>query len=750
MDGDWRPSFCSLWSIVILYFPSLLQLIHFKKVSMTNYSNRKSSSEQECEKAIVPKEEILDFELPSDAAFSGHFGNNAASSSGSNTRSDLIGMGFLPSLVDKVIEQKGEGDVELLLEALLSHSGSQKSDSGSSDSLDSLFDDKDESSPPKVSNIIQPKEEPDLADGLDEGKRASLLMMNFSPNEVEFAIDKLGEDAPINDLVDFIIAAQVAVKLENDIGDSTTHGDEEKDEDANDEKLYGTMEKTLRLLEMGFSENQVSWAIEKFGSRAPIGDLADSIVAYQISDDCYKENKCSAHSNHSRTGVGSRFFATGSYDSVKVENEEFHPHTVSQSRDCNAANNFLGKRPKQEYNDDDSNVVPTAVPQFRAFRHVAFEEKRKGKRPRQEYVDNSSTFLDQTWMEEKVDPIIGNLEMSKPFKSNPCKSVNRMMAKPPYFFYGNIVNLAYDSWAKISQFLYGLEPEYVNTQLFSALNRREGYVHNLPTENRFHILPKPPMTVEDAIPHTKKWWPSWDTRKQLTCICSETSGISQLCDRLGRVLSDSRGLLSSEQQRDVLHQCRSLNLVWVGRYKLSPTEPEYLERILGYPLNHTQVAESSLTERLLSLKFCFQTDTLGYHLSALKSMYPGGLTVFSIFSGIGGAEVALHRLGISLKGVVSVETNATKRKILRRWWENTGQTGQLEQIEDVHKLTSTKLESLMKKFGGFDLIICQHPCSDSISKISPQSDSLPGFDFSLFYEFVRVLQRVRTMSERKK
>lgn len=35
-------------------------------------------------------------------------------------------------------------------------------------------------------------QEPDLADGLDEGKRASLLMMNFSPNEVEFAIDKLG------------------------------------------------------------------------------------------------------------------------------------------------------------------------------------------------------------------------------------------------------------------------------------------------------------------------------------------------------------------------------------------------------------------------------------------------------------------------------------------------------------------------------------------------------------------------------
>lgn len=36
-----------------------------------------------------------------------------------------------------------------------------------------------------------------------------------------------GEDAPINDLVDFIIASQISVKLENDV--DTTHGDEEKE-----------------------------------------------------------------------------------------------------------------------------------------------------------------------------------------------------------------------------------------------------------------------------------------------------------------------------------------------------------------------------------------------------------------------------------------------------------------------------------------------------------------------------------------
>ncbi|KAM1066254.1 hypothetical protein ACFX1X_021959 [Malus domestica] len=709
-----------------------------------SFRKRKSSSEREYEKAIVTKEEILDYELHSDPTFSGHFGNNVASSSGSNLRSDLIGMGFSPSLVDKVIEEKGEGDTEVLLETLLSYPDSRKSDSGSSDSLDSLFDDKDASSAPEIPNIAEPKEEPDLPDGLNEEKRASLLMMNFSLDEIEFAIDKLGEDAPINDLVDFIFAAQTAVKLENDI-DDTTHGGEEKNEDVNDEKLYGTMEMSLRLLEMGFTENQVSWAIEKFGSGAPISELADSIFKYQISGNYYEETKYSAPS---RSATGSRFYATGSYDSVKVENEEFYPHTVSQSRGGILANN-LGKRPKQEFIGDDSNVIPNAVPQFRSSRQAAFEEKRRGKRPKQEYVDNSNSFLDTTWMEEKVDPETGKVGIPKLFNNNPGKSVNQMVAKPPYFFYGNIVSLAYDSWAKISQFLYGLQPEYVNTQFFSALSRREGYVHNLPTEDRFRILPEPPMTIEDAMPHTKKWWPSWDTRKQVMCISSETSGVSHLCDRLGRMLSNSHGLPSSEQQRDILHHCRSSNLVWVGQHKLGPVEPEYLERILGYPTSHTQVAESSLVERLLSLKYCFQTDTLGYHLSALKSMYPEGLTVFSVFSGIGGVEVALHRLGIRLKGVVSVETSATKRKILRRWWEATRQTGQLEQIEDVQKLTSNKLENLMRKFGGFDFIICQQPCSDSISKLPPQSDFIPGFDFSLFYEFVRVLQRVRTMSERK-
>ncbi|KAI9088103.1 hypothetical protein K1719_030080 [Acacia pycnantha] len=50
-----------------------------------------------------------------------------------------------------------------------------------------------------------------------------------------------------------------------------------------------------------------------------------------------------------------------------------------------------------------------------------------------------------------------------------------------------------------------------------------------------------------------------------------------------------------------------------------------------------------------------KVDTVAYHLSVLKDMYPNGINLLSLFFGIGGAEVALYRLGIPIKNVVSVE-----------------------------------------------------------------------------------------------
>ena len=162
---------------------------------------------------MVPKPELLDFDVelqPPYATFSGNVGDNVASSSGSQLRSFFVGMGFQPSLVDKAIEENGDQNSDRLLEVLLSYSALQKSNSESSDSLESLFDDKDS---PEISTVNQPKEEIDEFGEFIDDKRSSLLMMNFSAEEVDFAISKLGDGASVPELVDFIFAAQIAKKL---------------------------------------------------------------------------------------------------------------------------------------------------------------------------------------------------------------------------------------------------------------------------------------------------------------------------------------------------------------------------------------------------------------------------------------------------------------------------------------------------------------------------------------------------------
>ncbi|KAK8710241.1 hypothetical protein V6N13_145575 [Hibiscus sabdariffa] len=92
--------------------------------------------------------------------------------------------------------------------------------------------------------------------------------------------------------------------------------------------------------------------------------------------------------------------------------------------------------------------------------------------------------------------------------------------------------------------------------------------------------------------------------------------------------------------------------------------------LLGFPKNHTREGGTNRKDRYKSLGNSFQVDTVAYHLSVLKDMFPSGINVLSLFSGIGGAEVALHRLGISLKNIVSVEMSEVNRHIIRTINEN--------------------------------------------------------------------------------
>ncbi|KAI3892597.1 hypothetical protein MKW92_037015 [Papaver armeniacum] len=571
--------------------------------------NQSSSSEEEWKIKFKSEEEFCVGSSSSAAATTSRRPvevNPPPSSSSSSQRHKFIEMGFSPALVDRVLSENDQGDnnFEVLLESLFQYSAATQN--VKSDRISSPITD-DDSDFELDGAELEVKSE--------EDRRGYLLAMNFSVNEVDSAIERLGEDAPVNELVDYIVAAQIAGKNEDAAAKAT-------------ESLFApTMDRTVGLLlEMGFTEDEIAYAIEKFGGGGDdisVQELADSIFAKRIGD----AQGESTSDIMRQSGKAWRSFAN------------HHGDSMSRSQTRSGGWTTVEEGMSQNYAPPSSCFIPCE-------KDKDFMESLKRKRVKLECIE---------------EPIAHGLS----------PRLLEAVAKPPYFFYGNVLGGSDDTWEKVTRFLYGVAQELVNAESFSALSRKEGYVHNLPKENRFHILPKT-AKVEGAFYHT---------------------------------------------------------------------EPEYIEQMLGYTANHTDALRYNPTERLRLLRSSFQTDTVGYYLSVLKMIYPNGLNVLSIYSGIGGAEVALHRLGVRLKCVVSVEDSETNRRILKRWWENTKQTGQLVQIQGIGKMTSNRIGSLANQYGSFDLVVCQNPCV--LTSGSSNGAVFAELDMKMFFEFVRVLQWVR-------
>jgi site-specific DNA-cytosine methylase len=308
------------------------------------------------------------------------------------------------------------------------------------------------------------------------------------------------------------------------------------------------------------------------------------------------------------------------------------------------------------------------------------------------------------------------------------RSLSKEATGPPYFYYENVALAPRSVWKEISRKLYDIEPEFVDSKFFCAATRERGYIHNLPVENRAPLRPLPPKTIFDAFPHYKKWWPSWDTRKQLDCLETRVASPNQI-KQIECALASSSNPPSLTVQKYVVDECRKWNLVWVGKKKVAPLEQDEMEYLQGFPRNHTRGVANK--ERYKCLGNSFQVDTVGYHLSVLKDMFPNGVNVLSLFTGIGGGEVALHRIGIHMKTVISVEISEVNRRILRGWWDQT-QTGNLIEISDVKSLSNDRIASFISRYGRFDLVI----------------GGLDAEQPALFYHFSRILNAVKSATTR--
>ncbi|MCO5552759.1 hypothetical protein L7F22_006276 [Adiantum nelumboides] len=322
-----------------------------------------------------------------------------------------------------------------------------------------------------------------------------------------------------------------------------------------------------------------------------------------------------------------------------------------------------------------------------------------------------------------------------------ARTISTIMKGPPFFYFENVALMPKCEWDIIIRFFNGIEPEFVDSIHFSACHRQRGYVHNLPLEGREVALPKPPMTIEEAFPEKMKFRPSWDTRTKMNCINTVRSSNTK-CRMIADTLLKYQNDPPLHEQKILLSKLKKFNLLWVNPGRVAPLEPMEMEILLGFGEEHTR-GSSSMTERYKALGNSFQVDTVAYHLSALREMYCDGIKVLSLFSGIGGAEVALHKAGIPLKLVVSVEGNSNRRDVLESWWKRTGQRGRLIHRDNVEVLDHNVLRGLSEKFGGFDLVIGGSPCNNLTGSNRVTRVGLEGEHSRLFFEFPRIYNLVK-------
>ncbi|XP_010269935.1 PREDICTED: DNA (cytosine-5)-methyltransferase DRM2-like [Nelumbo nucifera] len=476
--------------------------------------------------------------------------------------------------------------------------------------------------------------------------------------------------------------------------DSSPGNEERTDKSSDNEK------KLLFLVEMGFSLDEASSAMANCGPGTSIVELMDFIysgrmektASSSLSTPQPTSDEDELGPNHSHSGPADKKRKCFEHEDRWKRKYDSWRMNQKESR----------KKQKKLFENEDDETVHTS-------KHMVGFGVPNGPKP---------IFQDRTI---------------------PPAAVGR-----PYFYYENVAIAPKGVWSTISRFLYDIEPEFVDSMYFCAAARKRGYIHNLPIHGRFPLQPIPPLAIQEAFPLSKKWWPSWDKRTKLNCLNTCTAS-AKLTERIRCALEMWDEEPPLKTQKYVLYECKKWNLVWVGRNKAAPLEPDEIEMLLGYPKNHTRGGGTSRTERFRALGNSFQVDTVAFHLSVLKNMFPNGISVLSLFSGIGGAEVALHRLGIPLKNVVSIEISEINRNILRSWWDQTNQKGNLIHIADVQRLTIHKLEQFINSFGGFDLIIGGSPCNNLTGSNRVSRHGLDGKDSGLFYDYFRILDIVKTI-----
>ncbi|KAE8702704.1 DNA (Cytosine-5)-methyltransferase DRM1/2 isoform 2 [Hibiscus syriacus] len=206
--------------------------------------------------------------------------------------------------------------------------------------------------------------------------------------------------------------------------------------------------KLLYLTKMGFSEVEVSITMERCGSDSSIAELTDFICADQMA---------------------------------KVTDA-----LLMKQR----------KLEKKLLNEDD-HAVHLSIPMIGSG--VPTESDQITQRTLSEDAIGSPYFYyEQIHL---LNPMIGFGVHTKPDQITQ-RTLPEDAIESSYFYYEHMALAPVNVWTGISQYLFDVEPEFVDSKHFHATTLKRAIFIILPIENRFSLILLPPCA--DAFPLTKK------------------------------------------------------------------------------------------------------------------------------------------------------------------------------------------------------------------------------------------------------
>eukprot|EP01026_Neomeris_dumetosa_P083831 TRINITY_DN976_c1_g1_i4.p1 TRINITY_DN976_c1_g1~~TRINITY_DN976_c1_g1_i4.p1 ORF type:complete len:598 (+),score=100.31 TRINITY_DN976_c1_g1_i4:184-1977(+) len=360
----------------------------------------------------------------------------------------------------------------------------------------------------------------------------------------------------------------------------------------------------------------------------------------------------------------------------------------------------------------------------------------------------------------------------------------------PYFLFEQVASCFGDAQDIFVEFLNSKLVRIDSYPIFSRAMRKRVYATNIRNHISMEEWVVPKRTLQELFnwPQEKPF-PVWTQnlfkidplRTILACSSMQVSR-AWLEDAI-RILdmtsvTCSEGDIKGFFQEDILEKLKKMNLVPNIQKTLVELTPEQKEELMGYPVGHTRMREVErqlmmairdpksqqqlnyacqteqkyLNTRNAGIGNAFQVDTIAYLLSPLEKLQKEGkigkINVLSLFDGIGGAAVALHKLGIQVRKYYSSEINPYVKEISRMFVVSNLKC-EFVDLMDVQKVNNQEFLNTLVGEEKIDLVIGGPPCQNLSGANRHRGEigrsGITGPQSRLFFDFAEIIDRLNIL-----